>query len=195
MPQAKMSRTKTAKPPREKVRVLITGGRIQKRIKELAKQIRKDFAGKPLHLVSVLKGGVFFLTDLARSIPGQVSFDFIAVSSYGQNTHSSGQVRLTRDLDSSIEGKTVIVVEDILDTGMTLQYLLRLFQQRKPKHLRVAVLLDKPERRIAPVHADYIGFSIPNEFVVGYGLDYSERYRNLPYVGVLSLGGTVQKTA
>jgi hypoxanthine phosphoribosyltransferase len=195
MPQAKMSRTKTAKPPREKVRVLITGGRIQKRIKELAKQIRRDFAGKPLHLVSVLKGGVFFLTDLARSIPGQVSFDFIAVSSYGQNTHSSGQVRLTRDLDSSIEGKTVIVVEDILDTGMTLQYLLRLFQQRKPKHLRVAVLLDKPERRIAPVHADYIGFSIPNEFVVGYGLDYSERYRNLPYVGVLSLGGTVQKTA
>jgi hypoxanthine phosphoribosyltransferase len=195
MPEAKMSRTKTGKPPREKVRVLITGGRIQKRIKELAKQIRKDFAGKPLHLVSVLKGGVFFLTDLARSIPGQVSFDFIAVSSYGQNTHSSGQVRLTRDLDSSIEGKTVIVVEDILDTGMTLQYLLRLFQQRKPKHLRVAVLLDKPERRIAPVHADYIGFSIPNEFVVGYGLDYSERYRNLPYVGVLSLGGTVQKTA
>jgi hypoxanthine phosphoribosyltransferase len=195
MPQAKMSRTKTGKPPREKVRVLITGGRIQKRIKELAKQIRRDFAGKPLHLVSVLKGGVFFLTDLARSIPGQVSFDFIAVSSYGQNTHSSGQVRLTRDLDSSIEGKTVIVVEDILDTGMTLQYLLRLFQQRKPKHLRVAVLLDKPERRIAPVHADYIGFSIPNEFVVGYGLDYSERYRNLPYVGVLSLGGTVQKTA
>jgi hypoxanthine phosphoribosyltransferase len=195
MPEAKMSRTKTGKPPREKVRVLITGGRIQKRIKELAKQIRKDFAGEPLHLVSVLKGGVFFLTDLARSIPGQVSFDFIAVSSYGQNTHSSGQVRLTRDLDSSIEGKTVIVVEDILDTGMTLQYLLRLFQQRKPKHLRVAVLLDKPERRIAPVHADYIGFSIPNEFVVGYGLDYSERYRNLPYVGVLSLGGTVQKTA
>jgi hypoxanthine phosphoribosyltransferase len=195
MPEAKKNRKKMGKAPQERVRVLITGGRIQRRIKELAKQIRKDFAGEPLHLVSVLKGGVFFLTDLARSIPGQVSFDFIAVSSYGQNTHSSGQVRLTRDLDSSIEGKTVIVVEDILDTGMTLQYLLRLFQQRKPKHLRVAVLLDKPERRIAPVHADYIGFSIPNEFVVGYGLDYSERYRNLPYVGVLSLGGTVQKTA
>jgi hypoxanthine phosphoribosyltransferase len=195
MPEAKKNQEKTKKAPREKVRVLITGGRIQRRIRELARQIRKDFAGEPLHLVSVLKGGVFFLTDLARSIPGQVSFDFIAVSSYGQNTHSSGQVRLTRDLDSSIEGKTVIVVEDILDTGMTLQYLLRLFQQRKPKHLRVAVLLDKPERRIAAVHADYIGFSIPNEFVVGYGLDYSERYRNLPYVGVLSLGGTVQKTA
>jgi hypoxanthine phosphoribosyltransferase len=194
MAEAKKSGKKASKAPREKVRVLITGGRIQRRIKELAKQIRKDFADEPLHLVSVLKGGVFFLTDLARSIPGHVSFDFIAVSSYGQNTHSSGQVRLTRDLDSSIEGKTVIVVEDILDTGMTLQYLLRLFQQRRPKHLRVAVLLDKPERRIAAVRADYIGFSIPNEFVVGYGLDYSERYRNLPYVGVLSLGGAVHKS-
>jgi len=179
--------------PRERVRVLITGARIQKRIQALAQEIRKDFLGESLHLVSVLKGGVFFLTDLARNIPGEVSFDFIAVSSYGQKTHSSGQVRLTRDLDSSIEGKTVIVVEDILDTGMTLQYLLRLFQQRKPKHLRVAVLLDKPERRIAAVHADYVGFSIPNEFVVGYGLDYAERYRNLPYVGVLLLGPGLKK--
>src|ERR1700730_4831040 len=177
----------------ESVEILISGRRIQRRIQALAKQIRNDFPGEPLHLVSVLKGGVFFLTDLARSIPGEVSFDFIAVSSYGQGTHSSGQVRLTRDLDSSIEGKTVIVVEDILDTGMTLQYLLRLFQQRRPKHLRVAVLLDKPERRIAPVHADYVGFSIPNEFVVGYGLDYAERYRKLPYVGVLSLGGNLKK--
>jgi len=194
MEESKNNRNKTPKPPREKVRVLLTAGRIHKRIREMAKQIRKDFRGEPLHLVSVLKGGVFFLTDLARSIPGEVSFDFIAVSSYGHNTHSSGQVRLTRDLDSSIEGKTVIVVEDILDTGMTLQYLLRLFQQRKPKHLRVAVLLDKPERRVAAVRADYTGFSIPNEFVVGYGLDYSERYRNLPYVGVLSLGGAVKKS-
>jgi hypoxanthine phosphoribosyltransferase len=184
-------RTKTTQ--RERVRVLITGGRIQKRIRELAREIRKDFPAEPLHLVSVLKGGVFFLTDLARSIAGEVSFDFIAVSSYGQNTHSSGQVRLTRDLDSSVEGKTVIVVEDILDTGMTLQYLLRLFQQRKPKHLRVAVLLDKPERRIAAVHADYVGFAIPNEFVVGYGLDYAERYRNLPYVGILTLGEGAKK--
>jgi hypoxanthine phosphoribosyltransferase len=192
--------TKTQKPSRlgareqkERVRVLITGGRIHRRIAALAKEIRRDFPGDPLHLVSVLKGGVFFLTDLARSIPGEVSFDFIAVASYGQNTKSSGQVRLTRDLDSSIEGKTVIVVEDILDTGMTLQYLLRLFQQRKPKHLRVAVLLDKPKRRIAPVRADYVGFSIPNEFVVGYGLDYAERYRNLPYVGVLKLGSGTQR--
>src|SRR6184192_104755 len=188
MPKPEKARQQSSRTPRERVRVLITGGRIQRRIHALAQEIRKDFPGEPLHLVSVLKGGVFFLTDLARNIPGEVSFDFIAVSSYGQKTHSSGQVRLTRDLDSSIEGRTVIVVEDILDTGMTLQYLLRLFQQRKPKHLRVAVLLDKPERRIAAVHADYIGFSIPNEFVVGYGLDYAERYRNLPYVGILKLG-------
>jgi hypoxanthine phosphoribosyltransferase len=188
MPKPDNTAKQSEKKPREKVRVLITGARLQRRIQELAKLIRKDFPAEQLHLVSVLKGGVFFLTDLARNIPGEVSFDFIAVSSYGEGTRSSGQVRLTRDLDSSIEGKTVIVVEDILDTGMTLQYLLRLFQQRKPKHLRVAVLLDKPDRRIAAVHADYVGFSIPNEFVVGYGLDYAERYRNLPYVGVLLLG-------
>ena len=174
---------------KESVRQLIPAARIQTRIRALAKEIRRDFPDERLHLVSVLKGGVFFLTDLARSIPGEVSFDFIAVASYGQNTHSSGQVRLTRDLDSSIEGRTVIVVEDILDTGRTLEYLLRLFQQRRPKDLRVAVLLDKPERRIAAVRADYVGFQIPNEFVVGYGLDYAERYRNLPYVGILKLGG------
>src|SRR5215467_2678489 len=190
MPRAQRAKQESTQRQRERVRVLITAHRIQARIRALAKQIRKDFRGERLHLVSVLKGGVFFLTDLARNIPGEVSFDFIAVASYGQNTHSSGQVRLTRDLDSSIEGRTVIVVEDILDTGMTLQYLLRLFQQRKPKHLRVAVLLDKPERRITAVRADYIGFSIPNEFVVGYGLDYSERYRNLPYVGILTLAST-----
>jgi len=172
----------------ESVRILISGARLQRRIKEMAREIRKDFPGEPLHLVGVLKGAVFFLTDLGKQMPGEVSFDFIAVASYGQGTHSSGQVRLTRDLDSSIEGKTVIVVEDILDTGMTLQYLLRVFEQRKPKRIRVAVLLDKPERRIAAVHADYVGFTIPNEFVVGFGLDYAERYRNMPDVGVLSLG-------
>lgn len=193
MAGAKKSGRGAGKAQKESVRVLITGRRIQRRIQALAAEIRRDFPDEQLHLVSVLKGGVFFLTDLARSISGEVSFDFIAVSSYGQNTRSSGQVRLTRDLDSSIEGRTVIVVEDILDTGMTLQYLLRLFQQRKPKHLRVAVLLDKPERRIAAVRADYVGFSIPNKFVVGYGLDYSERYRNLRYVGVLTLGAGAKK--
>jgi hypoxanthine phosphoribosyltransferase len=193
MAGARKSVRRAEKAQKESVRVLITGGRIHRRIQALAAEIRRDFPVEQLHLVSVLKGGVFFLTDLARSISGEVSFDFIAVSSYGQNTRSSGQVRLTRDLDSSIEGRTVIVVEDILDTGMTLQYLLRLFQQRKPKHLRVAVLLDKPERRIAAVRADYVGFSIPNKFVVGYGLDYSERYRNLRYVGVLTLGAGAKK--
>jgi hypoxanthine phosphoribosyltransferase len=174
-------------PNGEKVRILLTYDRIQKRILEMAKEIRRDFPNEQLHLVGVLKGAVFFLSDLARNIPGDVSFDMIAVSSYGKSAQSSGQVKLTRDLDSSIEGKTIIVVEDILDTGLTLRYLLRIFEQRRPKQMRVAVLLDKPERRIAPVQADYVGFKIPNEFVVGFGLDYAERYRNLPDVGVLSL--------
>jgi hypoxanthine phosphoribosyltransferase len=174
-------------PNGEKVRILITRDRIQTRIAEMGKQIRSEFPNEPLHLVGVLKGAVFFLSDLARNIGGDVSFDMIAVSSYGKSSQSSGQVKLTRDLDSSIEGRTIIIVEDILDTGLTLRYLLRIFEQRRPKQMRVAVLLDKPERRIAPVHADYVGFTIPNEFVVGYGLDYSERYRTLPDVGVLTL--------
>jgi hypoxanthine phosphoribosyltransferase len=172
----------------ESVRILISRAEIQRRIAEMAREIRRDFPTESLHLVGVLKGSVFFLTDLARQISGDISLDFIAVSSYGNRTETSGEVKLTRDLDSSIEGKTVIVVEDILDTGMTLQYLLRVFEQRKPRRIRVAVLLDKPERRIAKVRADYVGFAIPNEFVVGYGLDYAERYRNLSDVGVLTLG-------
>jgi hypoxanthine phosphoribosyltransferase len=172
----------------ESVRALIPRTKLQARIDEIARQIREDFKDEPLHLVGVLKGAVFFLSDLARRIPGEVSFDFIAVSSYGKGTHTSGQVKMIKDLDASIEGRAVILVEDILDTGMTLQYLRRIFQQRKPKDLRIAALLDKPERRVAAVHADYVGFTIPNEFVVGYGLDYAERYRNLPYVGVLTLG-------
>jgi hypoxanthine phosphoribosyltransferase len=182
-------KTKRSDPgrPGEKIKIFITRDRIHRRILEIAKQIRHDFPEEPLLLVGVLKGAVFFLSDLARGIPGEVSLDFIAVSSYGKDTKTSGQVRLTKDLDASIEGRTVIVVEDILDTGMTLQYLLRILQQRKPKRLRVAVLLDKPERRIAAVQADYVGFTIPNEFVVGFGLDYAERYRNLQGVGVLTL--------
>lgn len=187
MTRKKNSPPASLRPGDETVRPLLSSARIQRRIREMGRQIRRDFPGEPLHLIGVLKGAVLFLADLARSIPGTVSFDFIAVSSYGKDTHSSGQVRLTKDLDASIEGKTVLVVEDILDTGVTLQYLLRVFEQRKPKHLRVAVLLDKPERRIAPVRADYVGFTIPNEFVVGFGLDYAERYRNLPQVGILSL--------
>lgn len=171
----------------ETVRTLLTRSRIQKRIREMGREIRRDFPGEPLILVGVLKGAVLFLSDLARQIGGELTFDFIAVSSYGKDTMSSGQVKLNKDLDQGIEGKSVIVVEDILDTGLTLQYLLRVLEQRKPKHLRVAVLLDKAERRITAVHADYVGFVIPNEFVVGYGLDYAERYRNLPDVGILSL--------
>src|SRR5882762_7138316 len=192
MPTAKAQTQKpggTVATGTERTKVLLTGTKIKKRIREMAQQIRKDFPDEPLLLVGVLKGAVFFLADLARQIPGEVSFDFIAVSSYGKDSRSSGQVKLNKDLDSSIEGKTVIVVEDILDTGLTLRYLLSVLQQRKPKNLRVAVLLDKVERRLTDVTADYIGFPIPNEFVVGYGLDYAERYRNLPDVRILSLPG------
>ena len=176
----------------ERTKLLIPHNKIQKRIREMAKAIRADFPAEPLLLLGVLKGAVLFLADLARQIPGEVTFDFIAVSSYGKDSRSSGQVKLNKDIDSSIEGKTVIVVEDILDTGLTLRYLLSILHQRKPKNLRVAVLLDKVERRLTDVHADYVGFPIPNEFVVGYGLDYAERYRNLPDVRILSLPGETQ---
>lgn len=169
----------------ESVRVLIPHRKVESRLKQLAKEIRREFPKEPLHLIGVLKGCVFFLADLARQLGGEVSFDFMAVSSYGKGTDSSGEVKLVKDLDVSIEGKTIIVVEDILDTGLTLKYLLRLFEERKPKHLRVVVLLDKIDRRIADVRADYVGFTIPNEFVVGYGLDFAERYRNLADVCVL----------
>ena len=187
--KAAASSAKAKEGPAESVRLLISSADIQGKIREMGSRIRKDFPGEHLLLVGVLKGAVLFLADLARQIPGEVTFDFIAVSSYGKETRSSGQVKLNKDLDSSIEGKVVIVVEDILDTGLTLQYLLRVLQQRKPKSLKVAVLLDKRERRIADVRADYVGFVIPDEFVVGYGLDYAERYRNLPDVGVLTLPG------
>ena len=175
----------------ERVKLLLPHNKIQKRIREMAKAIRADFPTEPLLLLGVLKGAVLFLADLARQIPGEVTFDFIAVSSYGKDSRTSGQVKLNKDIDSSIGGKTVIVVEDILDTGLTLRYLLNILRQRKPKNLRVAVLLDKVDRRLTDVQADYVGFPIPNEFVVGYGLDYAERYRNLPDVKILSLpGGT-----
>ena len=186
---AKLKNTVAVPLGTERVKLLLPHNKIQKRIREMAKAIRADFPTEPLLLLGVLKGAVLFLADLARQIPGEVTFDFIAVSSYGKDSRSSGQVKLNKDIDSSIEGKTVIVVEDILDTGLTLRYLLRILQQRKPKNLRVAVLLDKVERRLTDVQADYVGFPIPNEFVVGYGLDYAERYRNLPDVKILSLPG------
>lgn len=172
----------------ETLRVLISHQRIRTRVRQMAEEIRRDFPTEPIHLVGVLKGSVLFLADLARELGGEVSFDFISVSSYGKGMDSTGEVKMLKDLDVSIEGRSVLVVEDILDTGLTLRYLLRLFEERKPKHLRVAVLLDKVERRITDVRADYVGFAIPNEFVVGYGLDYDERYRNLPDVCVVRLG-------
>ncbi len=173
--------------PGESLRVLISEARLRGRVKELAKEIRRDFPKHELHLVGVLKGSVFFLADLARELRGEVSFDFIGVSSYGSGADSTGEVKLTKDLDVSIESRTVILVEDILDTGLTLKYLLRIFEEHRPKHLRTVVLFDKVERRIADVKADYTGFPIPNEFVVGYGLDFDQRYRNLPAVCVLRL--------
>ena len=170
------------------LRVLIPHQEIAKRVSELAAEITRDFEGQSVIFVGVLKGAAIFLSDLIRQIRVDVSLDFMALSSYGKGSHTSGQVRLIKDLDTSIEGLNVIVVEDILDTGLTLGYLLRVLQQRKPKSLRIAALLDKPERRIKKdVKAYYTGFQIPNEFVVGYGLDYAERYRNLKDVCVLSL--------
>jgi hypoxanthine phosphoribosyltransferase len=171
----------------EKLKVLIRRSAIEKRVREVAKEITRDFKGERVHLIGVLKGACIFLSDLVREINLETSIDFIAVSSYGKGKESSGQVRVLKDLDSSIEGLNVVLVEDILDTGLTLSYLLRVLQQRKPKSLRVAALLDKPSRRLKQVEGDYVGFSIPNEFVVGYGLDYGERYRNLKDVCILKL--------
>jgi hypoxanthine phosphoribosyltransferase len=171
----------------DKLKVLIRRARIQKRVVEVARAITRDFKGERVHLVGVLKGACIFLADLAREINLDTSIDFIAVSSYGKGNKTSGQVRVLKDLDSSIEGLNVVVVEDILDTGVTLTYLLRVLQQRKPKTLKIAALLDKPSRRIKDVKGDYVGFTIPNDFVVGYGLDYAERYRNLKDVCILTL--------
>lgn len=181
------SATRVAPAAKPQVKILIRQSAIQKRIAEIGKQIAKDYAGQRVHLVGVLKGACIFLSDLVREIDLETSMDFMAVSSYGKSSQTSGQVRLNKDLDSSIEGLSVILVEDILDTGLTLSYLVRVLQQRRPHSLKIAALLDKPERRIKEVKADYVGFKIPNEFVVGYGLDYGERYRNLKDVCVLTL--------
>ncbi len=173
--------------PPERLKILLRRSAIQRRVRQLAVRIARDFRGQPLHLIGVLKGASIFLSDLIRQIPLEVSIDFMAVSSYGPGDRSSGEVRLTKDLDTSIEGLNVILVEDILDTGFTINYLLRILRQRHPRALRVAVLLDKAGRRIQPVKVHYIGFRIPNQFVVGYGLDYAGRYRNLKDVCALSL--------
>ena len=172
--------------PPERLKILLRRSAIQRRVRQLAGRITRDFRGQHLHLIGVLNGASIFLSDLIRQIPLEVSLDFMAVSSYGLGDRSSGEVRLTKDLDTSIEGLNVILVEDILDTGFTINYLQRILLQRHPRSLRVAVLLDKAGRRVQPVKARYVGFRIPNQFVVGYGLDYAGRYRNLKDVCVLS---------
>ncbi|MGB6876959.1 MAG: hypoxanthine phosphoribosyltransferase [Candidatus Acidiferrales bacterium] len=168
-----------------KLQVLLRRATIRKRVLAVAREITRDFRGERIHLIGVLKGACIFLSDLIREINLDTSIDFMAVASYGKRKESSGQVRLNKDLDSSIAGLNVILVEDILDTGLTLSYLCRVLRQRKPKALKIAALLDKPSRRIKNIRADYVGFTIPNEFVVGYGLDYSERYRNLKDICVI----------
>ena len=169
----------------EKIRVLVSEEDVDRRIEELGKQISKDYAGKQVHLICVLKGGVFFLCELAKRITIPVSLDFMSVGSYGDGTQSSGIVKITKDLDESLEGKEVLVVEDIIDSGNTLYYLLDVLKKRGPKSMRLCTLLDKPDRREKDVKVDYVGFEIPDEFVVGYGLDYAQKYRNLPYIGVV----------
>jgi hypoxanthine phosphoribosyltransferase len=165
--------------------VLLTGDQVQARVLELGAQLAADYEGRDPVLVSVLKGSIIFLADLVRATPIPLSIDLMEVSSYGASTESSGQVRILKDLSSSIAGREVLVVEDIIDTGLTLNYLLRYLHDKGPASIRICCLLDKPARRLAPIEIDYRGFTIPDRFVIGYGLDYAEHYRNLPYVGVL----------
>ena len=169
----------------EKIRVLLSEEEVDARIQEVADMINKDYEGKDVHMICVLKGGVFFMCELAKRITRPVTLDFMSVSSYGSDTKSSGVVKIVKDLDESLKDKDVIVVEDIVDSGRTLSYLLEMLRDRGPASLRLCTLLDKPERRVIDVHVDYTGFNIPDEFVVGYGLDYDQRYRNLPYIGVV----------
>ena len=169
----------------ETIRVLIPEEKVDERIRTLGQQISEDYAGKQIHLICVLKGGVFFMCELAKRITVPVSMDFMCVGSYGDGTKSSGVVRIAKDLDESIEGKEVLIVEDIIDSGNTLYYLMDVLQRRKPASLRLCTLLDKPERRVKDVKVDYVGFEIPDKFIVGYGLDYAQKYRNLPYIGIV----------
>lgn len=169
----------------EKIRTLKSEEIVDKRICELGACISRDYEGKQVHLICVLKGGVFFMCELAKRITVPVTMDFMSVSSYGDDTKSSGVVKIVKDLDEPLKGKDVIVVEDIVDTGRTLSYLLGMLQGREPASLRLCTLLDKPDRRVVDVNVDYTGFQIPDEFIVGYGLDYDQKYRNLPYIGMV----------
>ena len=169
----------------EHVRVLLKEEDVDRRIQEIGDQISRDYEGGQVHLICVLKGGAFFMCELAKRITVPVSLDFMSVSSYGSATKSSGVVKIVKDLDEPLKDKDVLVVEDIVDSGRTLSYLLEMLKDRGPKSVRLCTLLDKPERRVVDVHVDYTCFQIPDEFVVGYGLDYDQRYRNLPYIGVV----------
>ena len=176
-----------------KLRVLISSEQIQARIREIGEQISADYPAGNLHLICILKGACFFLTDLARAMKRDVFVDFMGISTYGKGKTTSGEVKVTKDLDISLEGADVLIVEDIVDSGVTLNYLLHVLQQRKPKSLQIAALLDKPERRLRPVQVKYVGFRIPDHFVVGYGLDYAEKYRNLDAICMMDDLGTPAK--
>src|SRR5271169_4804751 len=166
-------------------RVFLTAEQIQNRVRQMAEQITADFPEGPIYLIAILKGAFMFLADLSRAIRTPSRVEFIGISSYGRGKTTSGQVKMTKDLDVSIEGHHVLVVEDIVDSGVTLTYLMNVLQQRRPKSLAIATLLDKPEKRLRPVHVAYVGFQIPDEFVVGYGLDFAEDYRNLKDICIL----------
>lgn len=170
---------------KEKVRILLQEQEVNQRIAEVAARISRDYEGKEVHLISILKGSVFFACELAKRITVPVTMDFMSVSSYGNDTKSSGVVKIVKDLDEPLDGKQVLIVEDIIDSGRTLSYLIEIMKKRNPASLRLCTLLDKPERRVKPVDVDYTCFNIPDEFVVGYGLDYAQRYRNLPFIGVV----------
>ncbi len=170
----------------DKIRVLLTEEEVNAKISEIASKINEDYAGRQVHLICVLKGGVFFTCELAKRLTVPVSLDFMSVSSYGSGTSSSGVVKIIKDLDEPLEGKEVIIVEDIIDSGRTLAYLIEILKQRHPRSIELCTLLDKPERRVKKqVQVKYTCFTIPDEFVVGYGLDYDQKYRNLPYIGVI----------
>ena len=174
---------------KEKISVMISEEEIDQKIRQMGEQISKEDEGKELHMMCGLRGGVFFMCELAKHITIPVSLDFMSVSSYGSDTKSSGVVKIVKDLDDSIKGKHVLVVEDIIDSGRTLSYLMELLRDREPASLKLCTLLDKPDRRVVDVNVDYTGYRIPDAFVVGYGLDYAQKYRNLPYIGVVELSG------
>ncbi|HAJ74095.1 MAG TPA: hypoxanthine phosphoribosyltransferase [Lachnospiraceae bacterium] len=169
----------------ERIEILLDEDTVDAKVKEIGELISRDYEGEEVHMICILKGGVYFMTELSKRVTVPVSMDFMAVSSYGAGTESTGRVKIIKDLDDPVEGKNVLIVEDIVDTGRTLTNLKALLKQRNPKSIKICTLLDKPDRRVVEMKADYTCFEIPNEFVVGYGLDYAQKYRNLPYIGIV----------